>query len=57
MVHQIILLLFLLILWTQLQMFDNIKSLRLTKKPSGVPIATAMISSEGEVMDFLNPGT
>lgn len=37
-------------------MFDNIKSLRLTKDPYGTPIATAMISSEGEVMEFRNAG-
>lgn len=37
-------------------MFDNIKSLRLTLDPNDVPIANAMISSEGEIMEFRNPG-
>lgn len=37
-------------------MFDNIKALRLTKDPTDRPIATAMISSEGEVMEFRNDG-
>lgn len=38
------------------QMFDNIKALRLTKDPANRPIATAMISSEGEIMEFRNNG-
>lgn len=34
-------------------MFDNIKALRLTIDPTtDIPIATAMISTEGEVMEF-----
>lgn len=33
-------------------MFDNIKSLRLMKDPYDMTIATAMISSEGEIMEF-----
>lgn len=36
-------------------MFDNIKSLRLTLDPAERPLATAMISGEGEVMEFRNP--
>lgn len=40
-----------------MKMFDNIKSLRLTTDPNDVPIATAMISGEGEVMEFRNIGT
>lgn len=37
-------------------MFDNIKSLRLTLDPNDVPIANAMISGEGEVMELRNAG-
>lgn len=37
-------------------MFDNIKSLRLTKDPYDKPIATAMISGEGEIMEFRYDG-
>lgn len=37
-------------------MFDNIKSLNLTLDPNDVPIANAMISGEGEIMEFRNPG-
>lgn len=38
-------------------MFDNIKALRLTKDPTtDIPIATAMISTEGEVMEFRHNG-
>lgn len=37
-------------------MFDNIKSLRLTKDSAERPIAAAMVSSEGEVMEFRNDG-
>lgn len=33
-------------------MFDNIKSLRLTKDPNDVAIATGMVSAEGEIMEF-----
>ncbi|XP_055533348.1 dynein axonemal heavy chain 10 [Wyeomyia smithii] len=35
-----------------IKMFDNIKSLRFAKDRSDTPIVTAMISAEGEVMDF-----
>lgn len=37
-------------------MFDNIKSLRLGKDSTDQSIATAMVSSEGEVMEFRNIG-
>lgn len=37
------------------KMFDNIKSLTLVKTSLGVPIAMAMNSSEGEVMEFRAP--
>jgi len=37
-------------------MFDNIKSLRLGKDTQEIPIATAMISGEGEIMEFRYPG-
>lgn len=37
-------------------MFDNIKSLRLTKDPTDRPIASAMVSGEGEVMEFRKDG-
>lgn len=37
-------------------MFDNIKALRLTQDSTNRPIATAMISSEGETMTFRNDG-
>lgn len=37
-------------------MFDNIKSLRLTFDTNDKPIAAAMISAEGEVMEFRDPG-
>lgn len=33
-------------------MFDNIKSLRLTKDPNDVAITTGMVSAEGEIMEF-----
>lgn len=33
-------------------MFDNIKSLILIKDPNEVAIATAMVSAEGEIMEF-----
>lgn len=39
-----------------IKMFDNIKSLRLGKDSTDHSIATAMISSEGEVMEFRNIG-
>jgi len=35
------------------QMYDNVKSLRLVKEGSHT-LVTAMISSEGEVMEFRN---
>ncbi|KAL1383973.1 hypothetical protein pipiens_013086, partial [Culex pipiens pipiens] len=35
-----------------IKMFDNIKSLRFAKDRSDTPIVTAMISAEGEVMEF-----
>ncbi|XP_017478046.1 PREDICTED: dynein heavy chain 10, axonemal [Rhagoletis zephyria] len=35
-----------------IKMYDNIKSLRFSKDNSDQPIVTAMISSEGEVMEF-----
>lgn len=34
------------------QMYDNIASLRFQEGDSGEKIATAMISAEGEVMEF-----
>ena len=34
------------------QMFDNIASLRFVKGPNNEMLATAMISGEGEVMEF-----
>ena len=34
------------------QMFDNISRLRFAQGPSGEPIADAMISAEGEVMEY-----
>lgn len=37
-----------------LQMFDNIASLRFVKGPNNEMLATAMVSSEGEVMEFRN---
>lgn len=37
-----------------IKMFDNIKSLSLSKSAMGEHIATAMMSSEGEVMHFKN---
>lgn len=37
------------------QMYDNIASLRFQDGDSGVKIATAMISAEGEVMEFRQP--
>lgn len=37
-------------------MFDNIKSLRFAKDRFDTPTVTAMISSEGEVMEFENQG-
>ncbi len=36
-------------------MFDNIASLRFVKGPNNEPQAQAMISSEGEFMDFRTP--
>ena len=33
-------------------MFDNIASLKFTSGSAGEPIASAMVSSEGEVMDY-----
>ena len=33
-------------------MFDNISSLKFTSGGAGEPLASAMVSSEGEVMDF-----
>lgn len=33
-------------------MFDNIAKLRFVQGPSGEPIANAMISSEGEMMEY-----
>lgn len=38
------------------QMFDNIKSLKLSRDQFDVPCAIAMISSEGEQMIFRKPG-
>uniref|UniRef100_A0A182IR22 AAA+ ATPase domain-containing protein n=1 Tax=Anopheles atroparvus TaxID=41427 RepID=A0A182IR22_ANOAO len=38
-----------------IKMFDNIKSLRFAKDRFDTPTVTAMISSEGEVMEFENP--
>lgn len=38
------------------QMFDNIKSLKLSRDQFDVPCAAAMISSEGEQMIFRKPG-
>ncbi|CAG9765840.1 unnamed protein product [Ceutorhynchus assimilis] len=38
-----------------IKMFDNIKSLRFTTDSNDRVIASAMISSEGEVMEFRNP--
>ncbi|XP_062558011.1 dynein axonemal heavy chain 10 isoform X2 [Armigeres subalbatus] len=35
-----------------IKMFDNIKSLRFAKDHSDTPIVTAMISAEGEIMEF-----
>ncbi|XP_055618804.1 dynein axonemal heavy chain 10 isoform X2 [Toxorhynchites rutilus septentrionalis] len=35
-----------------IKMFDNIKSLRFAKDRSDTPIVTAMVSAEGEVMEF-----
>ena len=37
-----------------IKMFDNIASLRFTKGPSNETIASAMVSSEGEFMEFRN---
>lgn len=37
-------------------MFDNIKSLKLITNSEDSKIATAMISSEGEIMEFRNEG-
>lgn len=37
-------------------MFDNIKSLNLTKDPQDAAITTGMISSEGEFMEFRYSG-
>lgn len=34
------------------QMYDNVAALRFHEDDSGMKIATAMISAEGEVMDF-----
>ena len=33
-------------------MFDNIAKLRFDQGPSGEPLANAMISSEGEMMEY-----
>lgn len=33
-------------------MFDNISKLRFVQGPAGEPIANAMISSEGEIMEY-----
>ena len=33
-------------------MFDNIAKLRFVQGPAGEPIANAMISSEGEMMEY-----
>lgn len=38
------------------QMFDNIKSLRFSKDANDMDIAIAMVSSEGELLEFRNPG-
>ncbi len=38
-------------------MFDNIASLRFIKGPNSEMIAMAMISGEGEVMEYRNPIT
>ena len=38
-----------------IKMFDNIASLRFTKGPNSETIASAMVSGEGEFMDFRNP--
>ena len=35
-----------------MQMFDNIAKLRFVQGPAGEPIANAMISSEGEMMEY-----
>ena len=35
-----------------LQMFDNISKLRFVQGPSQEPVANAMISSEGEMMEY-----
>lgn len=37
-------------------MFDNIKSLKLTKDPNDAAITTGMVSSEGEFMEFRYSG-
>lgn len=37
-------------------MFDNIKALRLIRDTSNRSVATAMISSEGEIMEFRDEG-
>ena len=34
------------------QMFDNIAALQFQKGPNNEPLATAMVSAEGEVMEF-----
>lgn len=39
-----------------IKMFDNIKSLRLTKDPHDVAITTGMVSAEGEIMEFRSHG-
>ncbi len=38
-------------------MFDNIASLKFVKGPNMEMMATAMVSSEGEMMDFRQPVT
>ena len=35
-----------------LQLFDNISKLQFIQGPAGEPIANAMISSEGEIMEY-----
>ena len=40
---------------SMLQMFDNVASLRFVSGPNGETLANAMISAEGEVMEFKSP--
>uniref|UniRef100_A0A1A9ZFQ9 Dynein heavy chain linker domain-containing protein n=1 Tax=Glossina pallidipes TaxID=7398 RepID=A0A1A9ZFQ9_GLOPL len=40
-----------------IKMYDNVKFLRLIKESANLTVVTAMISTEGEVLDFRQPET